>query len=93
MTHCGKSRFFFCIDKKTLLRFKDDKMTWKNFLNSKINDLIFENTRVKADIFWVTEKVQFYWVAKTTNEKKSILSLKYCISHRFISKMYILADI
>ena len=32
------------------------KMKIKNILKSKIKDLLFNSTRVKADIFWVKEK-------------------------------------
>ena len=58
------------------------KIKKKNSLNSMINDFIFINTRVKADILKVKKKtkVQFF-------------DLKDFIFYKRISKMYILTDI
>ena len=64
---------------------------WKNFkkiniLNSIINDFIFDNTRIKANIFWVTERnkdnmQKIYFLKNQVFNVKEFLSISVkCMS-------------
>ena len=60
----------------------------KNIKNSVINDFIFQNTRVKADIFRVTENTKVYLETQTAYTKLKFLILKICCIMSY--SMYIL---
>ena len=47
---------------------KTIRMKIINILKSKIRDFIFNDSRVKADIFWVKERNKVYSQIKTTKE-------------------------
>ena len=55
---------------------KKKKMKLEKNLISTIN-FMFNNTMVKADIFWVTENTKIYWEAKTTYEKMNYKNYLY----------------
>ena len=71
-------------------------MQIRNILNYTINDFIFFSKRVKADIFWVTDKnernkddMRKKWAYK----KMRLFNLQGIIFYKNIFKMYILADL
>ena len=83
-----KKRSFFCgfpnwfIKKEKYVKTETERYTtiklfmWIEEINFIINDFIFNNTRVKADIFWITELTNVYILRNKDDIQKNIYITK-----------------